>query len=302
MTFKELHLNAFWLVAALIFAVSTVAQAQEISTQSEVTVAWDANPEAEVVGYYVYCGPATGEFDQVVDVGNQTSVQVVVNSNELRRFAVGAYTNDGRMSILSAEVTYSYSVEDKAVTSPATTTSGIISLSPTLTGADQGGSLAVSWQVLSGPGSAQFSNTAALETSVSFDTPGTYTLEVVSAGETQYSRNVILLPVTDTSVAFVTALEKTAAPQIAKVPTVRVNGKKKLVIKRPTIRFTGKAAGDITRIVCREVGTKRQWIAHGTNNWSLTLKSNKKKRRVEFFAEGPSGNSKRTAVLITRKG
>ena len=38
-----------------------------------LTLAWDPNPEPEVVGYYVFIGTSSGVYSTVVDVGTSTS-------------------------------------------------------------------------------------------------------------------------------------------------------------------------------------------------------------------------------------
>ncbi len=44
-----------------------------VASADSVTLAWDANPEPEVVGYYVFIGTASGVYSTVVDVGSATS-------------------------------------------------------------------------------------------------------------------------------------------------------------------------------------------------------------------------------------
>ena len=55
------------LAFVLAMLTTTVARADSL------TLAWDANPEPDVVGYYVYIGTASGVYSTVVDVGNDTS-------------------------------------------------------------------------------------------------------------------------------------------------------------------------------------------------------------------------------------
>ena len=70
-----------------------------------VSLAWNPNPETNVVGYSVYYGTASGTYIGVVDVGNVTSWTVTgLTDGQLHYFAVDAYTSDGAHSPRSAEV------------------------------------------------------------------------------------------------------------------------------------------------------------------------------------------------------
>ncbi|MEQ1757159.1 MAG: fibronectin type III domain-containing protein [Vicinamibacterales bacterium] len=46
------------------------------SSADTLTLAWDANPEAEVSGYYVFIGSESGSYSSVIDVGNATSYTI----------------------------------------------------------------------------------------------------------------------------------------------------------------------------------------------------------------------------------
>ncbi len=60
----------------ILFALALLlAMLTPIASHAEsVTVAWDANPEPDVVGYYVFIGTASGFYSTVADVGNGTFV------------------------------------------------------------------------------------------------------------------------------------------------------------------------------------------------------------------------------------
>jgi hypothetical protein len=72
------------------------------------TVAWDAAPDPNVTGYYVYVGPAPGIYTSVLDVGNVTRytyVSAVPGSTYF--LTVAAYDTDRAVSLKAREVTAS---------------------------------------------------------------------------------------------------------------------------------------------------------------------------------------------------
>lgn len=56
---------------AVIFAVAMLTAT--VARADSLTLAWDPNPEPEVVGYYVFIGTSSGVYSTVVDVGTATS-------------------------------------------------------------------------------------------------------------------------------------------------------------------------------------------------------------------------------------
>ena len=70
-----------------------------------VTLAWNANQEADLAGYRVHYGAATGVFREILDVGRQTGAVVHgLKAGVTYYFAVQAYDVGGRYSGLSREV------------------------------------------------------------------------------------------------------------------------------------------------------------------------------------------------------
>ena len=287
------------LIAVAMLAIPFVSKASTVPTESEVTIAWDKSPGSKIVGYHVHSGPKGGEFDQVDDVGNQTSVRVRVNSGEPRRFAVSAYTASGKESPISEDITYSYTVEDKSTADAA---KDVIRVSAEKKGGKTQEPVTVAWQQISGPGSVEISDASALETSFSFETPGTYALELTTSSETEYSKKVIILPVVDTSVAIASAVVEEVVAEPGVAPTVKVAGKKKLAVSRPRVIFRGEAQGGVTQVICHVVGENRQVVAKGTNNWRVALNLKSKHSRLRFFAVGPDGVSAGAKVVVSREG
>ena len=72
-----------------------------------VTLAWDANPEPDVIGYRVRFGTATGNYTETVDAGNATTATLPNLTAGTKYFIVAtAYNAAGLESLPSAEITY----------------------------------------------------------------------------------------------------------------------------------------------------------------------------------------------------
>jgi len=72
---------------------------------AEATVSWDANTEKDLNGYKIYYGTNSGNYDNEIDVGNDTSYTVAnLDSNTTYYFAVTAYDFSGNESRFSEEV------------------------------------------------------------------------------------------------------------------------------------------------------------------------------------------------------
>jgi len=94
---------------------------------AQITLAWDKNAEENVVGYNVYYGTYSGNYDFVLDVGNVTSVTLAdLSEGFTYYFAVTAYDDSNP----SLESTYSNEVSKNTCT---------YSLSPTNTNFDASG-------------------------------------------------------------------------------------------------------------------------------------------------------------------
>ena len=74
---------------------------------SQVTLAWDANSESHLAGYKVYYGESSRNYDQAIDVGNQTSYSLTqIPDYQETYFAVTAYDKYGQESSFSEEVVW----------------------------------------------------------------------------------------------------------------------------------------------------------------------------------------------------
>jgi hypothetical protein len=72
-----------------------------------VTISWTPNSEADLAGYKVNIGTASGTYTQVLDVGNVTSYSIMLPKGVTYFFAVSAYDTSGNESVKSAEMSKS---------------------------------------------------------------------------------------------------------------------------------------------------------------------------------------------------
>ncbi len=74
---------------------------------ASVTLAWDPNTEPDIVGYSLYYGKASGIYEFVIDVGNQTTCNISdLEDAETYYFVVTAYNISGFESDFSSELRY----------------------------------------------------------------------------------------------------------------------------------------------------------------------------------------------------
>ena len=83
-----------------------------VSAQISVDVSWDANTEFEVVGYRVFLGQTSGVYDEVFDVGNSLSINLLnLDSTTTYFVAVAAYDSFLNESPLSEEISFTTPAE-----------------------------------------------------------------------------------------------------------------------------------------------------------------------------------------------
>lgn len=110
-------------VVALVISVGGVAHAQS------VTLAWDPNPEADLSGYVVAYGTASGQLTKTVSVGKATQTTIDgLTVGKTYFFAVRAYNTLGLASPLSVELS-------TTVVAPPPTSRSDLLLRNTTTGA-----------------------------------------------------------------------------------------------------------------------------------------------------------------------
>jgi hypothetical protein len=86
---------------------------------ADVTLAWDPNPEANLKGYRVYYGSASGNYTFMVDAGNCTSLTISgLEAGKTYYFAATAYGPAGEESGMSHELRYGTPRPDSPFLSP----------------------------------------------------------------------------------------------------------------------------------------------------------------------------------------
>ena len=75
------------------------------NTLHTVTLAWDANPEIDIMGYRVYVGTVSQQYSQIIDAGADTTLPVAnLEFGVTYYFAVQAINDAGVESELSSEL------------------------------------------------------------------------------------------------------------------------------------------------------------------------------------------------------
>jgi hypothetical protein len=94
-------------LSGIVCSMILYAMAGNGAHAASVTLGWDASPSADVSGYAVYQGTASGTYTQRLDVGAQTSVTIAdLVESVTYYFAVTAYTVAGVESTPSNEIAY----------------------------------------------------------------------------------------------------------------------------------------------------------------------------------------------------
>ncbi|MEJ5359046.1 MAG: choice-of-anchor U domain-containing protein [Desulfobacterales bacterium] len=108
--FRNLLFFSFLLVSLLV-ALWTHA--------AEVTLAWDANTEADLAGYRIHYGTASGAYSVRLDVGKVTTFRVTgLAEGETYYFAATAYSATGAESGYSNEVSHTVPAANRAPSTP----------------------------------------------------------------------------------------------------------------------------------------------------------------------------------------
>jgi hypothetical protein len=89
------------LVALLVPLSVTAASAQRVAN---ITLAWDPSPEP-IAGYRVHVGTRSRDYDDTIEIGQQTVFIYPALTGRRYYFAVSAYSASGASSPMSAEVT-----------------------------------------------------------------------------------------------------------------------------------------------------------------------------------------------------
>lgn len=100
-------LSIVWGIVLVLFLV-TAADA------ATVKISWNANTEADLAGYKLYYGIASGNYTSSIDVKNVTQYSVTVNPTVTTTYyvAVTAYDTSGNESVKSDEASVTVTVAD----------------------------------------------------------------------------------------------------------------------------------------------------------------------------------------------
>ncbi len=100
----------FFGMVCLIFSLSAPR-----AFSSQITLAWDANKEDNLAGYYAYCGTSSGNYTNRIDVGNYTQYTFSnLQAGVTYFFAVTAYNTDYNASDYSQELIYTVPLPDSS--------------------------------------------------------------------------------------------------------------------------------------------------------------------------------------------
>ncbi|MDM7995935.1 MAG: fibronectin type III domain-containing protein [Acidobacteriota bacterium] len=116
---------------AIILFIIGILILTPFAAAGDVTLAWDANSEPELVGYYLCYGSSSGQYSVQVDVGNVTQYTVSSLPAGTYYFAVKAYGIEGLESAFSNEVSATVAASDNQ----APTITGVSASGITATGA-----------------------------------------------------------------------------------------------------------------------------------------------------------------------
>jgi hypothetical protein len=95
--------NAFSICLSFIIMLGFLQALAGIGYTATVTLEWDPS-ESDITGYKLYDGTATGDYNQVTDVGNVTTYQVSGLEDGVIYFAVTAYDTEETESNYSNEI------------------------------------------------------------------------------------------------------------------------------------------------------------------------------------------------------
>ena len=109
--FRNFWGNSRFPIGILIFLLASVLLFHPPSKvyATQVTLAWDASTDPNVVGYKIHYGTASGNYPAVVDAGSKTTCTIAnLTAGMAYYFAATGYDSSGQESGYSNEVVYAF--------------------------------------------------------------------------------------------------------------------------------------------------------------------------------------------------
>lgn len=167
---------------SILFSYMVALLLCDFAFAGNVSVAWDASLSSNVGGYTIFYGTATKNYTNEVDAGKVTSYNLTgLTEGETYYIAVKAYnTNGTKESVYSNEITATVPVTTQPLTAnfSANRTTGVaplvVSFTPNTTGTVTGWS----WNF----GDSAIPVSKAQNPTVTYSTPGTYTVSLTVTG------------------------------------------------------------------------------------------------------------------------
>jgi hypothetical protein len=104
----------------IVFFFAPCALLSPAADAAQVTLVWNRNPESDVAGYKMHYGATRGNYQYIVDVGNQTSCTISgLEEGKTYYFAASAYSLNNDESALSQEL--AYTIPNESAPSTAST-------------------------------------------------------------------------------------------------------------------------------------------------------------------------------------
>lgn len=186
---KPRTLFRLWLCALALMLCHWSAQAQisvattNVTSPRQISLAWDPSPDENVAGYFCMYGFSSDTCTNRLDVGNVTNVTLVgFETNVTYYFAVTAYSTDDLESLPSNQISYSppdFYDQDALVFNPVSPQ--VFGSTNSLSVSGGSGAGAVSYSVLSGPGSIVDGSSLAMTSG-----SGNVVLVATKAGDADY--------------------------------------------------------------------------------------------------------------------
>jgi hypothetical protein len=168
------------MAALAAFALVTVS-ASAVHAQNAVTVSWDRNSDSTTVGYRLYYGTSSGNYQWNVDAGNRVSTPVSLSPGSVYYMVVRGYNAAAQIGPPSAEVSINLGGTPNTPTTPTSPTAPTARIQASLQSAN---TAIVSWQTTNATAANINGNSvgASGSTTVTVNETTTFTITATGAG------------------------------------------------------------------------------------------------------------------------